>query len=170
MLAQKIADLINEQINKEFFSAYLYLDMATYYAQNGLLGYENWFKVQAQEERDHALLMRQYLVNNAAKVTFGSIADPSQTYQNYKEPLVEALRHEEFVTASINTIYEEAVRLKDFRTQQFLDWFIKEQGEEETNAQENIQKFDVFGQDSRGLFMLNQELMARTYAPPTLVL
>jgi ferritin len=74
------------------------------------------------------------------------------------------------VTASINTIYEEAIKVKDFRTQQFLDWFIKEQGEEEMNAQENIQKFEVFGSDARGLYLLNQELAARTFAPPSLVL
>ena len=170
MLAPTIAKLITEQINKEFYSAYLYLDMANYYADKGLLGYENWFKVQAQEEMSHAMLMRQYLQNNGHAVKLSALADPSKSYADLKAPLVEALKHEEYVTASINAIYEEAIKVKDFRTQQFLDWFIKEQGEEEMNAQENIQKFEVFGSDARGLYLLNQELAARTFAPPSLVL
>lgn len=170
MLATAIAKLITEQINKEFFSAYLYLDMASYYAEKGLLGYENWFKVQAQEEMSHAMLMRQYLLNNGQAVKLTALADPSKTYADLKAPLVEALKHEEYVTSSINAIYEESVKVKDFRTQQFLDWFIKEQGEEEMNAQENIQKFEVFGSDARGLYLLNQELSARVFTPPSLVL
>ncbi|MEA4860144.1 Bacterial non-heme ferritin [bioreactor metagenome] len=170
MLAQPIADLINEQVNKEFYSAYLYLDMANFYAGKGLLGYENWFKVQAQEEMSHAMLFRQYLLNNGYAVTLSAIADPTKEYENLKQPLVEALKHEEYVTASINTIYEEASKAKDYRTLEFLNWFIKEQGEEEMNAQENIQKFEVFGSDSKGLYMLNQELASRVFSPPSLVI
>lgn len=170
MLAQPIADLIDAQVNKEFYSAYLYLDMATFYAEKGLLGYENWFKVQAQEEMSHAMLFRQYLLNNGHGVTLSAIADPTMKYEDFKQPLVEALKHEEYVTASINTIYEEASKAKDYRTLEFLNWFIKEQGEEEMNAQENIQKFEVFGSDNRGLFMLNQELASRVFNPPSLVI
>ncbi len=171
MLSKEIAKLLNEQINKEFYSAYLYLDMANFYAEKGLFGYENWFKVQAEEEMSHAMLLRQYLLNNGHKVTLSALADPSKSYENNKAPLVEALKHEEYVTASINTIYEEAVKQKDYRSQQFLDWFIKEQGgEEEANAQENIQKFEVFGSDNRGLYMLNKELEARVFSPPSLQL
>ena len=91
-------------------------------------------------------------------------------YNDTKDPLVEALKHEEYVTASINNIYEVAVKQKDYRSQQFLDWFIKEQGEEEANAQENIQKFEVFGSDNRGLYMLNKELETRVFSPPSLQL
>mgnify|MGYP001064062891 CR=1 FL=1 len=170
MLASTIVTLLNEQVNKEFYSAYLYLDMANFYADKGLLGYENWFKVQAQEEMSHAMLFRQYLQNNGHSVKLGAIADPSKEYADLKDPLLDALNHEEYVTKSINTIYEEAQKEKDFRTQQFLDWFIKEQGEEEMNAQENIQKFEVFGTDKRGLYLLNQELQTRVYSPPSLVL
>jgi ferritin len=170
MLAQPIADLINAQVNKEFYSAYLYLDMANFYAEKGLLGYENWFKVQAQEEMSHALLFRQYLLNNGHAVSFTEIANPSKQYEDFKQPLVDALKHEEYVTSSINSIYEEASKAKDYRTLEFLNWFIKEQGEEEMNAQENIQKFEVFGSDNRGLFMLNQELAGRVFSPPSLVI
>jgi len=170
MLEKTIATLLNEQINKELFSSYLYMDMANFYAEKALLGYENWFKIQAQEEMNHALLFRQYLLNNGHAVTFAVVADPTKEYADYKAPLLESLKHEEFVTASINVIYEEAIKHKDYRTQQFLDWFIKEQGEEEMNAQENIQKYDVFGTDSKGLFMLNQEMGTRVFTPPSLVL
>lgn len=166
----KVAKLINEQINKEFYSAYLYMDFANYYSAQSLNGFEHWFVVQLQEERDHALLFRQYLLNNSEVVVLDAIASPTKTYENFREPLVLALEHEQYVTASINTIYEAAYRNKDFRTMQFLDWFIKEQGEEEKNADDNIKKFDLFASDPKGLYMLDNEMKARLYAPPSLVI
>lgn len=170
MLKEKISQLLNEQVNKEFYSAYLYLDMSNYYIENGLDGFGNWFKVQAQEERDHAMLFIQYLQNNSEKVTLGEIKAPDIDYNGFDVPLTESLKHEQFVTASINNIYDEAYQIKDYRTMQFLDWFIKEQGEEEKNADDLITKYKVFGNDSKGLYMLNQELGTRVYAPPSLVL
>lgn len=170
MLKKEIVTLINEQINKEFFSAYLYLDMANFYAHKGLMGYENWFKVQAQEEMAHAMLFRQYLLNNGYAVESPAIGDPTKEYADNKAPLLEALAHEQYVTASINTIYEEAMKHKDYRTLQFLDWFIMEQGEEEMNAEENIQKYELFGSDPKGLYMLDRELLGRTFTAPSLVL
>ncbi len=170
MIDKKIVTLINEQINKEFFSAYLYLDMANFYAHKGLVGYENWFKVQAQEEMAHAMLFRQYLINNGYAVESPAIGAPSMKYADNKAPLLEALKHEQYVTASINTIYEQASLLKDYRTLQFLDWFIMEQGEEEMNAEENIQQFDLFGSDAKGLYLLDRELATRVFTAPSLVL
>ena len=170
MIDKKIVKLLNDQINKEFFSAYLYLDMADFYAAKGLLGYENWFKVQAQEEMAHAMLFRQYLLNNGYAVELSALANPTEEYENNKSPLKEALKHEQFVTASINAIYEEAMTLKDYRTLQFLDWFVKEQGEEEMNAEENLNKFNLFGSDAKALYMLDQELKARVFNPPSLVI
>ncbi len=170
MLDRTVARLLNEQVNKEFFSAYLYLDIANYYADNNLDGYENWFFIQTQEERDHALLFRQYLLNNAEPVIFNEIAAPNMNYEDFRAPLIKSLEHEQFVTASINTIYDAASKVKDFRTLQFLDWFVKEQGEEEKNADNNIKKYDLFGKDPKSLFMLDAEMKTRIYAPPTLVL
>ncbi len=170
MLKKNISQLINEQVNKELYSAYLYLDMSNYYIENGLDGFGNWFKVQAQEERDHAMLFIQYLQNNGDKVTFSEIKAPDITYKGFDVPLAESLKHEQYVTASINTIYDEASQNKDYRTLQFLDWFIKEQGEEEKNSEDLITKYKVFGNDSKGLYMLNSELATRVYAPPSLVL
>jgi ferritin len=170
MLNEKVTKLLNEQINKEFFSAYLYLDMSNFYSNHGLLGFANWFKVQAQEERDHALLFSQYLQNNNFDVTLDAIAKPDSKYSDYKAPLVQSLEHERFITASIYTIYKAAQEASDFRTIEFLNWFVKEQGEEEMNAENLIQRFELFGSDPKSLYLLDTELAARTYTAPTLVL
>ena len=170
MLNKEVTQLLNEQITKELYSAYLYMDMANYYADQSLNGYEHWFFVQMQEERDHALLFRQYLLNNGEVVKLGAIDAPVKPYDSFRTPLVMAYEHEQLVTASINNIYEAAYRHKDFRTMQFLDWFIKEQGEEEKNADDNIKKYDLFAGDPKGLYMLDNELKARVYAAPSLVL
>lgn len=170
MLNKEVSRLLNEQINKEFYSAYLYMDMANYYSEQSLNGFENWFHVQTQEERDHALLFRQYLLNNGESVKLLPIEAPTKIYNNFREPLVTAFEHEQFVTASINAIYDEAYKCKDFRTMQFLDWFIKEQGEEEKNADDNIKKFDLFASEAKGLYMLDNEMKARIYTAPSLVL
>lgn len=170
MLAKEVIKLLNEQINKEFYSAYLYLDMANYYNDKNLNGFSNWFNVQAQEERDHAMLFMTYLQNNNVPVVLTAIAAPDKTYADYKVPLDAALEHEQYVTASINTIYEKAMQEKDFRTLQFLSWFIDEQGEEEKNAQELIDRFELFGNDAKSLYLLDSELAARVYSAPSLVL
>lgn len=167
---ETVKKLLNEQINKELYSAYLYLDMANYYEAENLDGFANWFYVQAQEERDHAMLMRRYLLNNSEEVKLLAVAEPDLTYTSFKDPLVAAYAHELTVTASIHNIYDTAYGVKDFRTMKFLDWFVDEQGEEEKNTDELIKKFELYAGDSKGLYMLNSELKARVYAAPTLVL
>lgn len=170
MFNKKVAALLNEQINKEFYSSYLYLDMNNYFEGRGLDGFANWYRIQAMEERDHAMLFYQYMQNNDLKVTLETIAKPDKVFKVDMDVLKAGLAHEEYVTASINDIYAEAYKAKDFRTMQFLDWFIKEQGEEETNARDLITKMELFGNDPKGLYMLNQELKARVYNAPSLVL
>ena len=167
---QKVRDLLNEQINKEFYSAYLYLDMANYYIDMELDGFGNWYNIQAQEERDHALLFLQYLQNNGQKVTLDAIAKPDKLFDAPIDPLVAAAEHERYVTSLIHTIYEAAYEVKDFRTMQFLDWFVKEQGEEEKTADSMVNKFKLFGDDPKSLYLLNQELAGRVYSAPSLVL
>lgn len=166
----KVAKLLNEQINKEFYSAYLYLDFANYYASVGLDGYENWYRIQAQEERDHAMLFYQYMQNNGQTVTFAAIERPEWTRADNMAPLKKALEHEKYVTSLIDEIYLAASAAKDFRTMQLLDWFVKEQGEEEKNAADMITKMELFGSDAKGLYMLNNEMKARVYTAPSLVL
>ena len=170
MLDAKVAQLLNIQVNKEFYSAYLYLDFSNYYAEEGLNGFANWYKIQAQEERDHALLFMQYLQNNGCKVTLDAIDKPDKELKSFADPLHAGFEHEQLVTGLIHTIYDAANQVKDFRTMQFLDWFVKEQGEEETNAEGLIKKFDLFGSDPRALYMLDNELGARVYSAPSLVL
>lgn len=166
----KVSQLINEQINKEFYSAYLYLDFANYYASVGLDGFENWYKIQAQEEMDHAMLFYQYLHNNDEKVTLEAIEKPDKIFEDNMAPLKAGLEHEKYVTSLINNIYAAAFEDKDFRTMQLLDWFVKEQGEEEKNAADLITKLELFGSDAKGLYALNSELASRVYSAPSLTL
>ena len=167
---ERVSKLLNEQINKEFYSAYLYLDIANFYTKKGLDGFANWYEIQAKEEQDHAMLMYRYLHNNGEQVTLEAIAKPDRTFETLMDPLRAGLEHEQYVTSLINAIYEVAQEVKDFRTTQFLDWFVKEQGEEEKNSMDQITRMELFGDDARSLYMLNSELAARVYSAPSLVL
>ena len=167
---EKVAKLINEQITHEFYSAYLYLDFANFYASKGLDGFENWYRVQAQEEQSHGMLFYQYLHNNGEKVTLGAIQQPDKALDSLMDPLKAGLEHEKLVTSLINAIYTQAFEARDYRTMQVLDWFVKEQGEEEKNAGDMITKMELFGGDAKGLYMLNSELKSRVYAAPSLTL
>ena len=170
MLTETVSQLLNDQVNKEFYSAYLYLCFSNYYVEQGLSGFANWYNVQAQEERDHALMLRRYLIDNGVRVTFGEIAKPDKEYKTHMCPLEAGLEHEKYVTSLIAAIYRAAFDEKDFKTMQFLDWFVKEQGEEEKNAADLIKKMELFGSEKKGLYMLDQELAARVYAAPSLTL
>ena len=167
---EKIAFLLNQQINKELYSAYLYLDMSNFYDEMDLDGYANYYMIQAQEERDHALLFMKYMQNNGLKVTLEAIDKPDKTFDGILEPLVAAAEHERYVTALINTIYHEAHEAHDYRTMKFLDWFVDEQMEEEDNADSMINRYKLFGSDPKGLYALDQEYAGRVYTAPSLVL
>ena len=119
---------------------------------------------------DHAMLFYHYLHNNDEPVTLLAIDKPDKTFSTLMEPLEAALVHEKYVTSLINNIYAAAQKANDFRTTQFLDWFIKEQGEEEKNSSDQITKMRLYGDDARSLYMLNSELLSRTYAAPSLTL
>ncbi|MHC1786053.1 MAG: ferritin [Christensenellales bacterium] len=168
-MKKTVAELINQQINKELFSAYLYLDFSNYLMLKGMTGFAHWFRIQTQEERDHALLFYDYLHHNNEAVHLEAIAKPEVKVSTVMDVLKESLKHEEFITASINDIYAEALKQKDFRTTQFLDWFTKEQGEEEANVHELIAKLEMLGEDRQGLYLMNTELLARVYTAPSLV-
>ena len=170
MFSKKVEDLLNQQITKEFYSAYLYLHFSNFFVEQGLAGFANWYRVQAQEERDHAMLFVQYMQNNDIKVNYEAIDKPESKLREGMDALRAGYAHEQYVTELIHTIYEAAADTKDYRTMQFLDWFVKEQGEEETNAVDLIKKMELFGSDARGLYLLDQELSSRVYAPPSLVL
>ena len=167
---EKIISLLNQQITKEFYSAYLYLDMSNYYDEQDLDGFANYYMVQAQEERDHALLFMKYMQNNGLKVTLEAIDKPDKVFSSPLDPLVAAAEHERYVTSLINDIYHECHQAKDYRTMKFLDWFVNEQMEEEDNADSMISRYKLFGQDPKGLYLLDQEYAARVYTAPSLTL
>ena len=166
----KVRELLNDQINKEFYSAYLYLEFSNYFSRVGLDGFANWYMIQAEEERDHAMLFYTYLQNENQVVDLLAIDKPEIEINTHIDVLNKGLQHEEYVTSLINDIYSAAHEVRDYRTMQFLDWFVKEQGEEETNANNLISKFELFGNDPKGLYLLDQELAARVYSAPSLVL
>ena len=152
---EKIAALLNQQINKEFYSAYLYLDMSNFYDGLDLNGYANYYMIQAQEERDHALLFMKYMQNNGLKVTLEAIDKPDKVFNDVLDPLVDAAACHE---------------ARDDRTMKFLDWLVDEQMEEENNADSMINRYKLFGSDPKGLYALDQEYAARVYTAPSLVL
>lgn len=167
---KKVIELLNDQINKEFYSAYLYLDIANFFSDMDLDGFANWYNIQAQEERDHAMLFLKYLQNNSIKVTLKAIDKPDKVFEKPIDPLLAGAEHERYVTDLIHNIYDAAYSVKDFRTMQFLDWFVKEQGEEEENADKLVNKFRLFGDDPKSLYLLDQELAARVYTAPSLTI
>ena len=144
MLDKKVIELLNDQVNKEMYSAYLYLDFS--------------------------MLFVKYLQNNNVAVELKAIAKPDVALTDAMTVLKAGLKHEEYVTSLIHTIYAAAQKVNDFRTTQFLDWFVKEQGEEETNANDMVSKMELFGSDPRALYLLDNELKSRVYSAPSLVL
>ena len=164
---ERVYDLINKQINAELYSAYLYLSFADYYEEEGLDGYAHWYFVQAQEERDHALIFRNYLHENGQKVKLLAIDQPDKEFSNYLEPLEAGLEHEKLVTSLINDIYTAAREVNDYRAMKFLDWFIEEQMEEEDTADDMITKMKLFGSDSGSLYELDQQYGQRVYSVPS---
>ena len=161
MINKNVAKLINEQINKEMYSAYLYLDFANYFEDENLDGFANWYMVQAEEEMDHALKFRKYMFDNDETVTLDAIAKPNKKLTSPKAVLEEGYKHELYVSSLINNIYAEALKAKEFKTMNFLNWYVNEQVEEEKNAKDLIRKFEIFAGDKKGLYNLNNELKTR---------
>lgn len=166
-MQKEMAEAINQQIQQEFFSAYLYLAISNYYVEQHLDGFANWFQIQAQEERDHAMLFVRYLQDSGEKVTLREIQAPVSSYPSLKEPLQMTYAHEQSVTKAIHTMYEQAMAQKDYRTVQFLQWFVEEQGEEEKIARDLIERLELIGEAKQGLFWLDNELKNRAYTPST---
>lgn len=161
----KVLDLLNQQIAKEFYSAYLYLSMSNYYFHASLDGFGKWYKIQAQEEMNHGLKIVKYLLDRDQVVKMGTVDEPKWDFQNYREPIEMALKHEQYVTGLINDLFGAARDVKDWRSCQFLDWYLAEQTEEEHNANDMLNRFDLSGGDPRGIFLLDEYLSRREYEP-----
>jgi ferritin len=156
---------LNDQLNKELFSAYFYLAMQAYFSSLNLDGFANYFRVQVQEERDHALGFFNYLNKIGGKVTFPEIRKPQSEFSGPQEVFELALNHEQFVTQSIYSLMDIARETKDHKTDIFLQWFITEQTEEEENMGRVLNKLKLIQGDGAGLFMIDSELAQRLYVP-----
>lgn len=163
MLNSKIEELLNQQIKNEFYSAYLYMSMASWLHNYGLNGYAHWFRVQAQEERDHALIFLNYIIKANGRVHLYGIDEPNFNFKDVEELLNLNLSHEQIVTGMINNIADAARTEKDFKTEEMIRWFITEQVEEEANATDNITGYKLFGGDGKGLYMLDAQKGTRVY-------
>lgn len=166
MLSNKIQDALNEQINAEFWSAYLYLSMGMHFEAEGRPGIANWFKIQFQEEQAHAQIFINYINQRGGRVTLKAIDEVPVTWDSPLDAFKATLAHEQKVTAMINAIYALTEQENDYATRDRLGWFVTEQVEEEDNARQLIDKFSMIGDNGMGLYMLDQELAARVYNAP----
>jgi ferritin len=161
MIKKSIQDAINSQIVKEMYSSNLYLSMASYYADNNLNGFANWMRVQADEELQHAMKFFDYLLDRGGRPVVGAIDAPQTEWKNALDVFEHALKHEQYVTEEINKIADLAIDERDHATTSFLKWFIDEQVEEEATTGEIVDRLKLVGDNSNGLFMLDNELKAR---------
>lgn len=166
MLNSKIQDALNEQINAEFWSAYLYLSMAMHFESEGHAGLANWFRVQFKEEQAHAEIFINYVVSRGGRVILKPIAEVPSSWTSPLDAFEATLVHEQKVTAMINAIYALAEEQHDYATRGKLDWFIAEQVEEEETAQGLIDRLKLTGDNGLALYMLDAELATRTYNVP----
>ncbi len=161
MISTSMQKSLNEQINKELYSAYLYLSMSAWFDNNNLPGFAKWMHMQAEEEYEHAMKFFGHIADRGGKVELKAIAGPQVDWKSNLEVVEEVLKHEEFVTASINALYDQALLEKDYPAQVMLQWFIDEQVEEEKNASELVHLVSALGKNETGLVMLDQRLAQR---------
>lgn len=167
MLSKTIEDAINAQVNAELWSAYLYLSMAHNFEADGKPGIANWFKVQFKEEQAHAEIFMNYINQRGGRVWLKAIDGVETQWATPLDAFKATLEHERKVTALINNLYAMAESEHDYATREMLNWFVSEQVEEEESAQQLIDKFTLIGNDGMGIYMLDQELAARTYNVPS---
>jgi ferritin len=167
MLSKTVEDALNEQINREMYSAYLYMSMSAYAAHEGLKGFANWFMVQYHEEMLHAMKFYEYVILRGGSITLKSIPQPPATFASPLDMFQKTLEHEQYITKSINEWMDLAIAEKDHATQIFLQWYVTEQVEEENNDQEILAQLKMIGSDAQGLMLLDKELAARITTVPT---
>ncbi len=167
MLSVKMETTLNDQINFELFSAYLYYSMEAYYLSLNLPGFANWMHVQAQEEMVHVAKFYAFVHDRGGRVLLKAIDAPTTSWDSPIAPFEDGLAHERKVTDRINKLVDLAIEERDHATNSFLQWFVTEQVEEEANADAVIKKMQLMGDDRSGLFMMNTELAARVFVPPT---
>ncbi len=161
MLSKTMQDAINDQINKEMYSAYLYLAMAAHFQAESLPGFAQWMHVQQGEETGHAMKFFHYIYERGGKVALQAIDQPPATFKTPLAIFEQVLQHEQKITKSITRLYELALKEKDYPTQIMLQWFIKEQVEEEQNDMQIIEQLKMVGDAPIALIMLDRQLAGR---------
>lgn len=164
----KMIEAFNEQIKKEFYSAYMYLAMSAYLADAGLPGFASWMRVQAKEEVTHATKMYDYVLSRGGKVVLKAIDMPPAEWKGPLDVMQAALEHEKFVTGCLNELTDLAVKEKDHASQIFLSWYITEQVEEEQQFGDIVSSLKLINGEGQGLLMMDRELGGRTFVDETL--
>ena len=165
MISKKVEKAINDQINAELWSAYMYLSMSAYFENEGFAGFANWMRVQFEEEKMHALKFFDYVNERGGKIELQPIDKVPHTWKDAADAFRETYKHEQIVTALIYGVMDVAIAEKDYATQSFLKWFIDEQVEEEASASDILTRIEMINGNGNGLFMLDRELLARTLGP-----
>ena len=168
MISEKMKNAFLDQINKELYSEYLYLSMKAYFANLNLMGFVNWMDVQVQEEHAHAMGMFDYVIERGGKVELLAIDKPENSWASPLEVFKAVLKHEEFVTSRINALMDVAEEERDRAAMIFLNWYLKEQVEEEANVGGVLAQLEMIGDDKNGLFALDKELATRTFVAPVI--
>lgn len=166
MINEKMQEALNDQLNYELYSAYIYLSMSAYYTSLNLPGFANWMHVQAQEEMVHAMKFYTYINSRGGRVLLKTIEGPQTDWPSVPTPFDDAYAHEQKVTERINNLVNLAMELRDHATVSILQWFVTEQVEEEASADAIIKQLQLIGEDRSALFMLDRELAARIFTPP----
>jgi ferritin len=167
MLSNKMVEALNEQVNREMYSAYLYMSMSSHCNEVGLKGFANWFMVQYHEEMLHAMKIYEYIQRQGGKVRLASLAEPPNVFESPMDMFQKTLEHEQFITRSINDLMDLAIAEKDHASQIFLNWYVTEQVEEEENDNDIIAQLKLIKDNPQGLMMLDRELAARMTTVPT---
>ncbi len=165
MLSENLQKAMNEQINKELFSEYIYLSMAAYFYSLDLDGFANWFTIQSKEENDHAMKFYYYVLERGGKVVLDKIEKPQSDFESIQEIFEITLQHEEFISKSINQLMDLSMKENDHASTSFLQWYVDEQVEEEANASKLLNKIKLNKDNQQGIFMLDAELAKRVYTP-----
>jgi len=166
MIKKKVQDAINEQINAELYSAYLYFSMEAYFHSINLKGFANWMRVQTKEEMVHGMKFFEFIKDRGGRINLKTIEGPQFDWKSPLDAFQEIYKHEQKVTDLINKLVDLSLKESDHATNTFLQWFVTEQVEEEAAADEIVQKLKLIGKDGSGLFMIDQELAQRVFVMP----
>ncbi len=165
MLNKRVEKELNQQLNQEMYSAYLYLSMSAYLASQNLQGFANWMKIQFQEEQDHAMKLYTYILDRGGRVSFDTIEAPEEEWGSIIEVFEKVLAHEQSITANINELVNTSIEEKDHATVSMLQWFVTEQVEEESSVSDLLDQLKLIKGEGAGLFMLDREARQRTFVP-----